>query len=155
MIYVITNITHTSDDQHRRGHRLREFRKGRVQIGPKNILEGRSASFSEEMYQAHKARIDRYLEIGMIKMVAHGETVGEQVAVADVVEPQVVDVEAAVISEVEGVADQPTQVEEPAPEAEPQVEPEAVGAAAPTVEEPAQSAVESGAKRKGRPPREK
>ena len=68
MIYVIHNITHTSDDRHRRGHRLRDLRKGRVQIGPRTIDEGRSASISASMYAQHKERIDHYVSIGMVRV---------------------------------------------------------------------------------------
>lgn len=154
MIYVITNITHTSDDQHRRGHRHREFRKGRVQIGPRNILEGRSATFSEDMYEAYKPRIEHYLTIGMIKVVRmgeYGDAEGQEIlpenveaqedAPADVVASEdapIADVQAAVSEELE-----PTVVADPAPET---VE---SGAA------PEDAPVEQPAKRKGRPPKEK
>lgn len=72
MIYVIHNIAHTSDDKHRRGHRVRELRKGRVQIGPRSIAEGRSASFSDAVYAQYKERIEHYVAIGMVRVQTLG-----------------------------------------------------------------------------------
>ena len=149
MIYVITNLTHTSDDQHRRGHRLREFRKGRVQIGPRSIDEGRSASFSEEMYNQYKARIDHYVEIGMIRVEVFGAgapSSGETAATEELVSTPELIAEAPAVVE---VPEEP-EVTEETPAANPA--PESVEDTAPLAEE---APADQPAKRKGRPPKEK
>lgn len=151
MHYVVTNITHTSDDHHRRGHRVREFRKGRVQIGPRNILEGRSASFSEDMYEAYKTRIEHYLAIGMIKVVKVGAPV-------DLVDPGVsVD---QISEDVQGVSETPVEAqpldEAPPPESAAVVElSESSGELALIPDEGASLDSLQAPKRRGRPPKEK
>jgi hypothetical protein len=149
VIYVITNLIHTSGDQHRRGHRLREFRKGRVQIGPRSIDEGRSASFSEEMYNQYKERIDHYQQIGMIKVVSFGGPDPVIPAEDPVILQETVSVVEAASASVEPAqeAAAPESVSEPAeipaPEKSDSVDPEEEVPAAPA------------AKRRGRPPKEK
>lgn len=149
MIYTVTNITHTSDDQHRRGHRIREFRKGRVQIGPRNILEGRSATFSQQMYESYKDRIEQYLKIGMIRL-----TKKEENGSAEEVEVVLTDVTVDSIDELKdlsGPADdilsEPTVMvsEEPS-------ELEVISEESTT---PEALVTEATAKKKGRPPKEK
>lgn len=149
MIYTVTNITHTSDDQHRRGHRLREFRKGRVQIGPRNILEGRSATFSQQMYESYKDRIEQYLKIGMIRL-----TKKEENGSAEEVEVVLTDVTVDSIDESDGlgVPAAGVSIEPEVAVSEEPVDPEAVSDE-PTA--PESSVIEVAPKKKGRPPKEK
>lgn len=145
MIYVITNVTHTSDDQHRRGHRVREFRKGRVQIGPRSIDEGRSASISEELYLQFKDRIDHYVSIGMVKV----QVLGGSPAVAEVSETPAVEAEVVIATPAEPT----TKIESaPAVESDQIIESPEESLS----EVPEEENVEIVApKRKGRPPKEK
>jgi hypothetical protein len=150
VIYVVKNITHTSDDQHRRGHRLREIRKARVQIGIRSIEEGRSASFSEEMYQQYKDRIDHYVSIGMIQVTAHGapaEATAETTSVEAPAQPEVTP---------EVVAEEPVAAE-PSPEVvEVKVEDEVAVETSTEAPIATEEVVEDTTpKKRGRPPKEK
>lgn len=165
VIYIVTNIIHTTEDKHRRGHRTHEVRKGRVQIGPRNILEGRSATFSEQMYRTYKSRIDHYLAAGMIRLTQKGEA-GE-VAAQEILPPAAEAPE--VVMETPPAAPQDAPVEEPAPvevlaeetEETPAEEPAPEPEPAPPVEVADFSGlddpevVEVAPKKRGRPPKEK